>query len=68
MKFLNKMLASVAGLFALGMSTAYAVVPVGVDTAVDTAVTDATTVAGYIIIALAGLLALKWMTSLVKKA
>lgn len=48
-------------------SSVFAAVPIGVDTAVTTAQTDATTVAGYILVALAGLVALKWMTSLIKR-
>ena len=46
----------------------FAAVPLGIDTAVTTAQTDASTVAGYVIVALAGLVALKWMTSLVRRA
>lgn len=47
---------------------AYAAVPVGVDTAVTAAQTDAVTVAGYVLIALAGLVAVKWMISIIRKA
>jgi len=63
---------SVVGLFfALMMMLAapvYAVVPVGVDTAVTAAQTDAVTVAGYVLIALAGLVAIKWMIHIIRKA
>jgi len=65
---MKKLQALLLLLSAFAVTNVYAAVPVGIDTAITTAQTDAATVSGYVIIALAGLVALRWMTRLVKGA
>jgi len=64
----NLIVRTVSGVLLTGSTALMAAVPVGIDTAITTASTDAATVAGYVIIALAGLVALRWMTKLVRGA
>jgi uncharacterized membrane protein len=54
------------GLASLFM-TAYAAVPAGVDTAITAAQTDAVTVGGYIIAAVAALVGIVWMIRMLRR-
>ena len=62
---MKKIQAFLAIALSFASSFAFAVVPIGVDTAVTAAQTDAVTVGGYLIIALAGILAVKWVMRMV---
>ena len=63
--FLKGLIGTTLSLFGFAASAA---VPLGVDTAITAAQADAVVVAGYVLIALAGLVAVKWMISIVRKA
>lgn len=68
MKLLQTISGAFLALCSMFFSTAYAAVPLGVDTAITTAKDDAVVIAGYVLIALAGLVAVKWMIKVVRGA
>ena len=66
---MKKILLAICFMFTLAFSMfspVYAAVPLGVDTAITAAQTDAVAVAGYVLIALAGMVAIKWMIKVVR--